>query len=176
MTSSTARPTAARDRVPAERVEVLHPVGERVGDGPGRDDRPERVAVAERLAHRDDVRDGAVDLERPPRRPDAPEPDLDLVGDRDGAGGAGRLERAGEEPGRWDDLPGRAERRLRDDGPDRTARRRGVGERRGQVRGVGRPGRQGRAAVTSPVRVRQRRDVHVVAGDPGRPDRRTCTG
>src|SRR6185369_14319884 len=64
--------------VAAERVEVLHAVGERIGDRPGRHDRAERVAVADRLAHRHDVRPGILRGERPRGGADTSEPDLDL--------------------------------------------------------------------------------------------------
>ena len=75
-----------RDRVAAEGVEVLHAVRERARDLRRRDDGAERMAVADRLAHRDDVGHDALRLEAPEVRADAPEPDLHLVGDADRAG------------------------------------------------------------------------------------------
>ena len=89
-------PDGRRDGIAAERVEVLHPVGERVGDRSGRGHRAERVAVADRLAHRHDVRRGALGPEGPDVPADSAEPDLDLVGDRDGADAAGSIEQTGE--------------------------------------------------------------------------------
>src|SRR4051812_36185974 len=54
-----------RHRVATERVEVLHAVRERVRDLASRDHGSERVAVADRLAHRDDVRCRALGPEGP---------------------------------------------------------------------------------------------------------------
>ena len=99
ITSRTARPTDAETGVAPERVEPLHPVGERVGDRPCRDHGPQRVAVAERLAHRDDIRDRTIELERPPRRPDPPEADLDLVGDGHAPAARARSNAAERKPG-----------------------------------------------------------------------------
>ena len=93
MTSSTASPIARGHGVAAERVEVLHAVGERVGDRPRRHDRAERMAVADRLAHRDDVRDDARSSCEPQTwRAHAAEADLDLVGDGDRPDRHGRVE------------------------------------------------------------------------------------
>ena len=81
-------PDRARHRVAAERAEELHAVVERVGDGARRRDRADRMAVAERLAHHDDVGHDALILERPEARAHAAEPGLHFVGDAHAAAGA----------------------------------------------------------------------------------------
>ena len=89
-------PDLGRHRVAAERVEVLHPGHERGGDLRRRDDRAERVAVADRLAHRDDVGHDAVGSKPQKCVADAAEADLHLVGDAHAAGGAHVRERRRE--------------------------------------------------------------------------------
>src|SRR4029079_19084639 len=54
-----------RHGVPTARVEVLHPAGARLGNRPRRHDGAQRMAVADRLAHRDDVRPRARRAEGP---------------------------------------------------------------------------------------------------------------
>ena len=81
-------PNRARDRVPAERAEVLHPVVERVGDGASRCDRADRMAVAERLSHHDDIGHDVLVFECPEARAHAPESGLHFVGDAHAAAGA----------------------------------------------------------------------------------------
>ena len=111
-----------RHRIATERVEVLHPVRERAGDRSRRHDGTERMAVADRLAPRDDVRAGALRTERPDIRADAPESDLDLVGDRHGANAAGRVEKTGQPACGRDDLTGGGRDRLGDQRAGRVAR------------------------------------------------------
>ncbi len=81
------QPRGARDRVPAERVEVLHPGIEGAGDLGRGHDGAEGVAVPDGLAQRDDVRHDLLRLESPEVRADPPEPHLHLVGDADATGG-----------------------------------------------------------------------------------------
>ena len=120
-----------RDRVAAEGVEVLHAVRERARDLRRRDDRAQRVAVADRLAHRDDVGHDALRLEAPEVRADAAEADLHLVGDADPAGRARVRER--RRPGSrsassiW---PGAAGQRLGDEAPPASRSRAGRRARR----------------------------------------------
>ena len=61
------QPDRARDGVAAEGVEVLHPGLERARDRRRGDHRAERVAVADRLAERDDVGHDVLELEAPER-------------------------------------------------------------------------------------------------------------
>ena len=62
-----------------------------LGDLAAGDDRPDRMAVAHRLAEGDDVGDDPEPLERPHRLARPAVPALDLVGDPQAAGGARRL-------------------------------------------------------------------------------------
>ena len=66
----------------------------------------ERMAVADRLAHRDDVGHGAVELRTTTSGPDPADPDLDLVGDATAPARARVLVRGREEARRRDDLAG----------------------------------------------------------------------
>src|SRR6185436_2344644 len=151
-----------RHGVPTERVEVLHPVGERLGDRSRRHDRAERMAVADRLAHRHDVRPRPGRTERPRVDPDPPEPDLDLVGDRDRADRPGRVEETGEPAARWDDLTGDGRDRLRDHGSGSVAASRLAVEDRAGLAEVRRPDLWPIAAMSTSVRVRQRHDLDIV--------------
>ncbi len=85
------QPCGARHRASAEGVEVLHAVGEGVGDRARGHDGAQREPVADRLAEADDVRHATGGRERPEVRADPAETDLHLVGDDHGTGGAGPL-------------------------------------------------------------------------------------
>lgn len=84
-----ARLSSSRLFSPTHRVEVLDSgVAEAAGDFPRGDDGRDRISIAHRLPHGDNVRDDvlAVDLEGPHMSANPPETDLDLVGDADASG------------------------------------------------------------------------------------------
>ena len=86
-------PDRARHGVAAERAEELHAVVERIRDRARRRDRANRMTVAQRLAHHDDVGHDVLILERPEARAHATESRLHFVGDAHAAGRANVLDR-----------------------------------------------------------------------------------
>ena len=113
MTSSTASPTAAETGLPPNVLKYSIPLANAsaiarvVTTAPSGWPLPIGLPIVTMSGTR------IVELERPPLRADASEPDLDLVGDRRRRPRArARVERAGEEARRRDDLAGRAGRRL----------------------------------------------------------------
>ena len=68
-------------RVAAEGVEVARLLGEARGDFRRRDDDRDRVTIAHRLAHRDDVRNDVRVHEAPVVVAEARQPRLDLICD-----------------------------------------------------------------------------------------------
>ena len=94
--------------------------------------------------------------------PDPPEPDLDLVGDRDGPGGSGRSYAPARNPGGGTTWPADPGRRFGDDRPDRATGTRGRVEDRPEVRGVRGSGRRRGPAVPAAIRIRQRCDVDML--------------
>ena len=87
ITSSTARPIAHETGLPPNVLKYSMPLANEAAISARRDDRGQRMAVADRLAHRDDVRHHALRLEPQQCGADAAEPDLHLVGDAHAAGG-----------------------------------------------------------------------------------------
>ena len=71
--------------MPPKVLKYSMPLLKTVGDLAGRDHGRQRMAVADRLAHGDDVGHHALRLEGPPMAADAAEADLHLVGDADAA-------------------------------------------------------------------------------------------
>ena len=88
------------DRGAGEGREEVPALGELRGDRRGRDHGAHRVAVAHRLAERDDVGHDAVLGKAPERLADAAEPRLHLVGDAERARRAGAGVRGAEVAGR----------------------------------------------------------------------------
>ena len=155
-------PDRARHRVPAERAEVLHPVVERVGDRARRRDRADRMAVAERLSHHDDVGHDVLILERPEARAHAPESGLHFVGDAHAAAGAHVLVHLLEIARREDELSADARARLGDERRDAAAPVAQFVDDRADVRRVLRACVGVAASIEAAIVVGQRRDVHPV--------------
>ena len=169
-------PIGARHRVAAERAEVLHAVVERVGDRARRRHRADRMAVAERLAHHDDVGHDALILERPEARAHAAESRLHFVGDADAAGRAHVLVHVRQISRRKDELAADARTRLGDEAGD--APRRAREARRRSRRPARRTSRRraDRSLECAAIVVGQRRDVHPVRRARAARVRRACTG
>ena len=155
-------PDRARHGVPAERAEELHPVVERVGDRARRRHGADRVPVAERLAHDDDVGHDALILERPEARAHPPEPRLHFVGDAHAAGVSHVCVDVGEIPRGQYELPANARARLGDERSDATPRVLNRPQRVAHRRRVSRSGIRIARLVRAAIDVGKRRDVHPV--------------
>ena len=105
------------------------------GDLATGDDRPDRMAVAHRLAERDEVGDEAEVLERPHRLAGPAVAALDLVGDPQRAGGAGVVQPARRRRAFHGRVPVAGQDAVED---DRGSRRRALGQGRQGPRDTGR--------------------------------------
>ena len=96
----------------AQPVRGRHDADDLPADGDRGDHGADGVAVADRLAQRDDVGDDFLGLEAPEVGPDPPVAGLDLVGDAAAARLAHRVVGAGQVAGGQDDLAAHAGQRL----------------------------------------------------------------
>ena len=158
----------ARHGLPPNVLKYSMPLAKAAAISRCRDDGGERMPVADRLAHRHDVRHDALRLEAPEAASDAAEADLDLVGDADGAGRPGVPVGGREVAGRKLDLAAARQQALAEEGRGPPC----LVERSGGLPDVGRELLAARgilAAVEAPVVVGHRDDAHVrrPAASPG---------
>ena len=150
-----ARPRAETG-LPPKVLKYSIPVANERRDLGRRHDGAQRVAVADRLAQRDDVGHDALRLEAPEVRADAAEADLHLVGDADPARGRARARRRRRGTRRRARPGRRARQRL---GEERRGRRPDAASRRAAVdlgevrayRGRRRPGASGTGRGRGPA-------------------------